>query len=143
MVAYRSDPLAIAAAVAPGVVPVLFDWESFSLADVLRALDGALSPQQPRGGLASLGLLSMGKPGTINIVQCSRTSLWGLQRPDLREFWVALAAHVRGPGAAGGGGTLHLLGDALEGDADGEAMASYIQGVRIIKGDPRVAFCDI
>ena len=110
-----SRPDAISAARRRGVAAAIFVWETATLGELLALASS--SAAAAGGPLTSIGILSLGKAGSINLVEGSRASLQSLAtRADLRQFFVELAALVA---PAADGGALHLLASDLASDADG------------------------
>jgi hypothetical protein len=76
--------LLVAAAKKPEVGVILFDWNAFDLEDLMAACKQATGGGLLVNKLDSVGLMTHGKPGNVNVVKGRRTNMTNLDKfPDL------------------------------------------------------------
>jgi hypothetical protein len=129
--------LAAAAVKRPGVGVILFDWNTFSLEDLAAACKQATGGGGLANKLDSVGLLTHGKPGNINLVKGRRTDLENLDIfPDLAQFWVELAELVKAPvrdrttgEELSPGGRVDLLACSVASTAEGAALVAKLEAL--------------
>ena len=129
--------LLVAAAKRPEVGVILFDWNTFSLEDLIAACKQATGGGLLSNKLDSIALMTHGKPGNVNVVKGRRTNLKNLDKfKDLNEFWVDIAGLVKSPlidretgETLSPGGRVDLLACSVAATAEGVDLVARLEKI--------------